>query len=59
MMLYIILSILAILLIVNIIFTLKAGKKDESNDLNEIKIAELSCSQADVMLARELETRGE
>jgi len=34
---YIFLTFLAILLIVNIILTLKAGKKDESNELTEIK----------------------
>jgi DNA recombination protein RmuC len=34
---YIFLSILAILLIVNILLTLKAGKKESSNELTEIK----------------------
>ncbi len=34
---YIFLSAIAILLIVNIILTLKAGKKESSNELNEIK----------------------
>jgi DNA recombination protein RmuC len=34
---YIFLTFLAILLIVNIILTLKAGKKEESNELTEIK----------------------
>lgn len=34
---YIFLSVLAILLIVNIILTLKAGKKEASNELTEIK----------------------
>jgi len=33
--------ILAILLIVNIILTLKAGKKEESNELTEIKLMAL------------------
>jgi hypothetical protein len=36
---YIFLTTIAILLIVNIILTLKAGKKEESNELNEIKSA--------------------
>ena len=34
---YIFLSLLAILLIVNIILTLKAGKKEAGNELTEIK----------------------
>jgi len=34
---YIFLSALAILLIVNILLTLKAGKKDSGNELIEIK----------------------
>jgi len=37
MLLYTILALLAILLIVNIFLTLKAGKKEESNELTEIK----------------------
>lgn len=36
-MVYIILSVIAILLIVNIILTLKAGKKEAGNRLTEIK----------------------
>jgi DNA recombination protein RmuC len=34
---YIFLSVLAILLIVNVILTLKAGKNESSNELNEIR----------------------
>ncbi len=34
---YIFLSVIAILLIINIILTLKAGKKEASNELTEIK----------------------
>jgi len=38
---YIFLSFLAILLIANIILTLKAGKKEERNELTEIKLVAL------------------
>ena len=38
---YIFLTALTILLIVNIILTLKAGKKEESNELTEIKFMAL------------------
>jgi len=39
MLLYLILAILIILLIVNILLTIKAGKKEPSNELNEIKFS--------------------
>jgi len=38
---YIFLTALTILLIVNIILSLKAGKKDENNELAEIKLMAL------------------
>ena len=37
MLIYIILAVLALLVIVNIIFTLNAAKKDSGNELTEIK----------------------
>jgi hypothetical protein len=37
-MIYIFLSALAILLILNIILTLKAGKKEASSEINKLKL---------------------
>lgn len=45
MILCILLSAIAILLIVNVYFTLKAGRKEESNELTEIKNSISSLTQ--------------
>src|SRR5665811_290019 len=45
MLIYIILAVLALLVIVNIIFTLNAAKKDSGNELTEIKNSISSLTQ--------------